>query len=170
MVANTWTGKFARLERVAPARVEDMRRSRRIVSLEARLEKAMSKMKPRVLIVDDDPEFLEGMAALVACDECEVMTAGSGKAALALLARRPAAVVVSDYQMPGMDGIALLAEVTRRYPGTKRALVTGFGSTDVVSRAVNDGAVHKYFPKTADFGEIAKTIHALIFDARDRVD
>ena len=68
-------------------------------------------MTPRVLLVDDDPNVLMGYKRNLRL-EFTIVTATSGKEALFLLTRaEPFAVVVADFNMPGMNGIEFLAQV-----------------------------------------------------------
>jgi PAS domain S-box-containing protein len=112
-----------------------------------------------ILYVDDEP----GLVALLRhylqqSGEFQVLTAGSGPEALALLERHPVDVVVSDYQMPGMTGIELLRECRRRFDGLPFILFTGRGREEVVIEAIEYG-VDFYLQKGGDpaaqFAELA---------------
>ncbi|MFB6121597.1 MAG: response regulator [Halobacteriaceae archaeon] len=96
----------------------------------------------RVLHVDDEPAFLELASELLerADDRIEVVTAASGPRALEVLAAEPVDCVVSDYQMPEMDGLALLEAVRRDHGDLPFVLFTGRGSEDVASDAISAGA------------------------------
>src|SRR2546426_11938025 len=97
---------------------------------------------PHVLIVDDDlallaalPEALRLRMAGVTVD-----TADSGAAALDRIAARDYDAIVIDVKMPGMDGLALLAEIRRRQPDTPILIITGHGEYDLSVRALRGGA------------------------------
>ncbi len=113
----------------------------------------------RVLLVDDEPALLEiGQLLLERAGPFRVATCGSGDAALDLLAREPFDAVVSDYQMPGMDGIELLSLVRERHGHLPFILFTGKGREQVVIRAINEGAdfyVQKGGDPGAQFAELA---------------
>jgi PAS domain S-box-containing protein len=94
-----------------------------------------------VLVVDDD----ESLASLTATflrrqrASFDVLTATSGKAALDALDREAVDCVVSDYEMPGMDGIELLRAVRDRFPARPFVLFTARGSEEVASEAISAG-------------------------------
>jgi PAS domain S-box-containing protein len=113
-----------------------------------------------ILYVDDEP----GLVALLRrylqqTGEFNVLTAGSGPEALALLERHPVDVVVSDYQMPGMNGIELLRECRRRFDGLPFILFTGRGREEIVIEAIEHGAdfyLQKGGDPEAQFAELAQ--------------
>jgi len=82
--------------------------------------------RPVVLLVDDEAHILSALCRVLRREPYELLTASSPTEALALLAKRAIAVVVSDQKMPGASGIAFLAEVAALYPATKRVLLTGW--------------------------------------------
>lgn len=86
----------------------------------------MSAGRPVVLLVDDESHILTALQRTLRKEPYEVVATTSPSEALALLASREFAVLVSDQKMPGGSGIELLREVARRYPRTKRVLLTGW--------------------------------------------
>ena len=70
----------------------------------------------RVLAVEDEPEVLDVVRAMLSSSGHTVLTAASGREALEILARESVDLVVSDLGMPGMTGLALAAEIKRRRP------------------------------------------------------
>ena len=95
----------------------------------------------QVLHVDDEPDFSELSALqLERTDErLSVQTADGAEEALELLEAHHFDCVVSDYNMPGMDGIDLLREVRKRDEELPFILFTGRGSEEIASRAISVG-------------------------------
>jgi type IV pilus assembly protein PilB len=75
--------------------------------------RAASPRKPRVLVVDDDPQLLEAVRDLLLEAHYDVATASGGGDALALVYQAPPDLVLTDLQMPGMDGLELLKRLRR---------------------------------------------------------
>ena len=95
-----------------------------------------------VLVVDDDPALLQALpeALRLRMVGVTVDTADSGPAALDRIAARDYDAIVTDIKMPGMDGLALLAEIRRRQPDTPILIITGHGEYDLSVRALRGGA------------------------------
>jgi PAS domain S-box-containing protein len=81
----------------------------------------------RILLVDDEPELLKGLATLLEAAGHIVTTAADGETALAILAKQDVDILLSDIVMPDMNGATLAEKVARRHPQVAIALMTGFG-------------------------------------------
>ncbi len=110
-------------------------------------------MKPRVLVVDDEERMASVMAVALgrAGYECETCT--SGEAALAAVEARGADVVVTDWRMPGTDGMELLRRLHATRPKLPVILVTAHGSVPSAVAAMREGAFD-YITKPFDNDEL----------------
>jgi PAS domain S-box-containing protein len=101
----------------------------------------LKPMTISLLFVDDEPSLLDiGKIFLERTPGFTVTTADSAASALRELERTPFDAIVSDYQMPGMDGIAFLQEVRSRSLTLPFILFTGKGREEIVIKALNSGA------------------------------
>ncbi|MDG3005850.1 response regulator [Paludisphaera mucosa] len=115
-----------------------------------------------VLIVDDSPVDRRLVAAIVARNPgLRPVVANDGGEALKLIAGSKPSVVVTDIQMPGMDGLELVKEIRRVHPDLPVVLMTAYGSEDVAYRALRAGATH-YVPKKSLAAELAGTIDSVL--------
>ncbi|MEN6611815.1 MAG: PAS domain S-box protein [Methanoregulaceae archaeon] len=119
-----------------------------------------------VLYVDDEPLLLDICALYLKKNgDMEVISAPGAREALDLLATRNIDVIVSDYQMPETDGIALLKEVRRIKGDMPFILFTGRGREEVVIEAINNG-VDFYLQKggapAAQFAELTHKIRQAV--------
>ena len=92
---------------------------------------------PTILLVDDDPDALILLHRLLHsfAHRCEIVAVGGGVEALALTAMRPVALVITDYHMPGMNGVQLTAAIKAASPATRVAVITAYDIHDVARRA-----------------------------------
>jgi CheY-like chemotaxis protein len=94
-------------------------------------------------------------------DGYEVDTAETGREALALLARKPYAAIVLDYQMPEMNGAEVLHEAKQVQPDLIGVFVTAYTTVDKVFSAVGAGAV-RVLPKPVDAREFTGVLQSLL--------
>ena len=94
----------------------------------------------RVLVVDDDPETLALLREILVKEGYGVSTAEDANAALREATLEEPDVVITDIQMPGMDGVALLGELRTRFPKTLIILATAFGSLKTAVDGIKAGA------------------------------
>ena len=110
-------------------------------------------MDYRILVCDDDPDIRAAMRRTLY--RHQVTAVGSISEAMAELKAHPYHAVVSDYDLQAAsDGLELLQRVRMIYPEAVRFLVTGNTDLQVAIRAVNEGAVHRYFLKPWDDGAL----------------
>src|SRR5579859_3638918 len=104
----------------------------------------------QILFVEDNPVLLELYGMLLASDRdrWNPTLAPDGNAALKLLGQTRFDVVVSDMQMPGMDGIQLLAEVRKIHPETSRIIISGYADQAAAADSLN--STHLFIPKPFD--------------------
>jgi DNA-binding NtrC family response regulator len=120
-----------------------------------------------ILIVDDEPGVLFALAELLAERGHRAITASSGTEALAKLDE--ADVVITDLQMPGLDGMALLGQVAARDTALPTILLTAHGSERVAVAAMKHGA-YDYLTKPFDIDELALVVERAIEARQLRVD
>jgi DNA-binding NarL/FixJ family response regulator len=101
-----------------------------------------SRRKLRVLVVDDDPNFTELLAALLGTDPrlAVIATAADGAEGVELAVRLRPDVVVMDVEMPVLDGVSAARRIRRRLRGTRVVLVSGGADPQLGGRALAAGA------------------------------
>ncbi|HKL28692.1 MAG TPA: PAS domain S-box protein [Natrialbaceae archaeon] len=126
-----------------------------------------------ILHVDDDPDFTDLTAEFLERedDRFEVRSETRSETVLDRLESRDVDCVVSDYQMPGMDGLELLEAVREDRPDLPFVLFTGAGSESVAGEAISAG-VTDYIQKTSGTGQyelLAKRIREAVSHSRARL-
>ncbi|KAF0220754.1 MAG: two-component system NtrC family sensor [Geobacteraceae bacterium] len=113
----------------------------------------------RILCVDDEQNVLRSLERIFIDDDYDILTAGSSEEGLSLLAETPGVqVVISDYRMPGMNGVDFLKEVCNRWPDTVRIVLSGYADTAAVVSAINEGQIYKFVPKPWNDDELRMTV------------
>jgi DNA-binding NtrC family response regulator len=105
----------------------------------------------RILLVDDDAMVLGALTSLLELEtDYRLHRAAGGEEALALADQHEFDVVISDYLMPGLNGIDLLARFKEAQPWAPRILLTGYADKENAIRAINDVGLFQYLEKPWD--------------------
>jgi CheY-like chemotaxis protein len=114
--------------------------------------------KIRVLLVDDEQQFVINMARILKLRGFEVTTALNGYQAVdAVKYGGGFDVVVLDVKMPGMDGVETLGEIKKRAPDTEVIMLTGHASLESGTQAMRRGA-YDYLMKPCDIEDLVEKI------------
>lgn len=115
-------------------------------------------MKVRVLLVDDEKEFVDTLAERLEIRDFDVTTTYSGESALELLAEKDVDVVVLDVKMPGKDGVETLKEIKNRKPLTRVIMLTGHATVETAISGMKLGA-DDYLMKPTETEELVEKIN-----------
>jgi len=94
----------------------------------------------KVLIVDDEEDFLEMVAARLRVRNLDVQAVTTGEEALDALDEREADVVILDVRLPGMSGVQTLEKIKERFPFVEVMILTGYADTETAIRVMELGA------------------------------
>ncbi len=111
-----------------------------------------------LLLVDDEPALLAALRRTLGAAGYGCVVAGSGREALAVLESQPVQVIITDIDMPEMDGLELLRRAREVAPSAVRVVLTGRLGTELAIRAINEGEVHRYLHKPFDSGGLRRLV------------
>ena len=116
-------------------------------------------MEPgRVLVVDDDALILRALQRVLEAQGFSVSGRSHPADALEDLRSQPANLIISDYMMPGMNGVEFLTEARRVCPDAPRLLLTAANDFRVAAEAVNSGEVYRLLSKPWNHAELVSTV------------
>ena len=111
-----------------------------------------------ILIVDDEEMILKAISRTLRNENYNLFTAASGEEGLKLLEMREFDLVISDQNMPGMDGVTFLQKVKAEQPHALTIMLTGEKEIRVAMEAINDAGVYKFILKPWDDDDLKVTI------------
>jgi len=117
-------------------------------------------MPEKILLVDDEPNVLQGYQRLLHNEFTTEAAVGGVEALSAVQTRGPFAVVLSDMKMPEMDGIQFFTKVKDLAPDTVRIMLTGYADVKTALSAVNDGNIFRFLTKPCGKETLAATLTA----------
>ena len=122
----------------------------------------------RILVVDDEPDILEALKLLLegTLDNVLVRTAVSGPDALGVLKAEPMNLVISDYKMPGMDGLEFLREMQQVAPHVPRILMTAYPDLEVALRAIRETSIENFVTKPFDTAHFLYVVASILYERR----
>ncbi|MFH1350949.1 MAG: response regulator [Pseudomonadota bacterium] len=113
----------------------------------------MIKIPTKVMLVDDEKDFVEMLSLRLDAMGEKVVEAYSGKECLEKLETKDMDVVILDIKMPGMDGVETLKEIKKRFPLIEVIMLTGHGTIETAVEGMKLGA-YDYLLKPADFNDL----------------
>ena len=118
----------------------------------------MEKEKLKILLVDDEKEFVESLSERLGLRDLKVDVAYDGEQALEAVKEEEPDFMVLDLSMPGIDGLEVLRRVKKKYPDVQVVILTGHGSDKDEAEAKRLGAA-AYLEKPLDIDPLVGTLH-----------
>lgn len=121
----------------------------------------------RILIVDDEENILKALRRLLSHTPCsaggktfmlEVDVSSDPRAALDLATRHTYDLVISDYRMPGLDGVAFLKEFSKLQPTAARLILSGYADLNGLIAAINEVGILRFIAKPWNDYELIATL------------
>ena len=123
--------------------------------------------KSRVLLVDDEEDFLTASSQALQRRGLEVDVAPNGVTALEMVDAKQYDVIVLDVKMPDIDGIEVFRIISRKYPNLPVILLTGHSSIDDAFQTSKDG-IADYLSKPIDMDDMAARIGEVVLRFKQR--
>lgn len=124
------------------------------------------------LIVDDEDDILQSLDTLLVSSipNTRCLQAASAADALDILRREKVDVIISDFKMPGMDGVRFLEQAKAIAPHVPRVLLTAFPDLDVAMDAINAAGVETFLTKPLDPKRVIQVVASAMARRRARED
>ena len=111
----------------------------------------------RILVVDDEENARVALSKILTHDGYEVSSAGNGLEALNFLRSNDVELIITDLNMPEMNGLMFLRELNRSYPTSKVIMITAYGEVESYLEAITLGAF-EYINKPVKYDDLKKII------------
>ena len=120
----------------------------------------MSQAGRRILIVDDEENARVALSKILAHEGYDVSSAGNGLEALNFLRNHDVELIITDINMPEMNGLAFLRELNRSHPQSNVIMMTAYGEVESYLEAMNLGAF-EYINKPVKYDDLKKVINKI---------
>lgn len=118
--------------------------------------------KKDILIVDDDACYLHLLSSVLRLKRFDVAVASHGFDALELLGNEGVDLLITDFDMPGMNGLELASCARERYPDMTVFMITASILSDIVEAAISAG-ISNVFAKPLDIDNLVEAIRAALY-------
>jgi response regulator RpfG family c-di-GMP phosphodiesterase len=125
-----------------------------------------ARVRPTLLIVDDEEQILSALKRALRREGYEIVAAETAAAALRILDERPVDAILSDQKMPGISGVQLLEQAAQRRPDAVRMLITGWTEEIPVARLQEVG-IRAIVTKPWDDAKLKATLRQALGVARE---
>ena len=124
--------------------------------------------KTKVLIVDDEPDFLELMSLRIESWGYAAAKAYNGNAAIEAIKKNVPDIIVLDYMMPGMDGIETLKEIRKTRKKIPVIMFTAYPNTNTLEGATHLG-ICAFIPKLSAYSEVLPALKTALSLAEKKI-
>src|SRR5688572_16120721 len=121
-----------------------------------------------ILVVDDEPDIVGSLKDVLEAHlgSVKVYTASNGKEALPLVKKGGIDLIISDYRMPGMDGLEFLTKCREAAPMVPRILITAYPELDAAVRAINEAQIQNFLTKPIMPDALMQAVNAALVKGR----
>ena len=120
----------------------------------------MAEKMKRILVVDDEENARIALSTILTRDGYDVASAGNGYEALNYLRGKDVELIITDINMPEMNGMTFLRELNRSHPTCNVIMITAYGEVESYIEAMNLGAF-EYINKPVKLEELNKIINKI---------
>jgi len=114
----------------------------------------------KILLVDDEPDLLEVMGSVIRGWGYDLITAVSGKEAIEMIKAKRPDIIVLDYLMPGMDGIATLKEIRKFDKKIPVIMFTAY--PDKIIKGTEKLGISALIPKLSTYSDVSASLKSTI--------
>jgi sugar-specific transcriptional regulator TrmB/FixJ family two-component response regulator len=131
--------------------------------------KSRAEVAQSILVVEDEPDVRQSLMELLegSIPGSRIFTAESGKDALSVLKDQRVDLIVTDYKLPGMNGLEMLQQAQKIAPGVPRIVITAFPDLKVALKAINEAGVENFFTKPLEPTRVVQVVQDILRQRRN---
>ncbi len=131
------------------------------------MSESLPEVEVTVLAVDDDVALLNTLRRSLRDEGYRILTTTDPRQVGRIIEEEKVDVLLSDVEMPGLNGLELVAQVKEEHPEVVRILITGHSTMTTAMTAINKGEVFRFLTKPWDLAELRATVREAVLRARE---
>jgi DNA-binding NtrC family response regulator len=121
----------------------------------------------KILVIDDDEWIRDSLELYFAAEGCTLIPLATAEEGMIALCEQKYDIIICDYKLPGMDGIAFFERIQESHPDALKILITAYGNENIVNEANRIG-IHDFIQKPLTTNALEKSLAGLVQQYEDK--
>lgn len=121
----------------------------------------------KILLIDDDEWIRDSLEIFFAAEKCNLLTFATAEEGMKALSKQKYDIIICDYKLPGMDGLAFFKGIQRAHPEALKVLITAYGNENMMNEATRIG-IHDFIQKPLTTNALEKSLTGLVQQYENR--
>ncbi len=115
----------------------------------------------RILVIDDDEWIRDALELFFVAERCHLLALASAEEGMMALSEQPYDIIICDYKLPGMDGLAFFKGIQKSHPDALKVLITAYGNENMMNEVTRTG-IHDFIQKPLTTNALEKSLVRLV--------
>jgi DNA-binding NtrC family response regulator len=121
----------------------------------------------KILLIDDDEWIRDSLELFFLGEKCHLLALATAEEGMRALSKQKYDIIICDYKLPGMDGLAFFKGIQKAYPEALKILITAYGNENMVNEATRIG-IHDFIQKPLTTNALEKSLAGLVQQYENR--
>ena len=121
----------------------------------------------KILLIDDDEWIRDSLKLFFVGEKCDLLALPTAEDGMKALSEQRYDIIICDYKLPGMDGLAFFEGIQKAYPEVLKVLITAYGNENMVDEAARIG-IHDFIQKPLTTNALEKSLAGLVQQYENR--
>ncbi len=121
----------------------------------------------KILVIDDDEWIRDALQLLFIAEKCDLSALATAEEGMTALSEQRFDIIICDYKLPGMDGLAFFKGIQQSHPDVLKVLITAYGNEKIANEAARTG-VHDFIQKPLTINAIERSLAGLVRRHEDK--
>ncbi len=121
----------------------------------------------KILLIDDDEWIRDSLELFFVAEKCNLLALATAEEGMKALSKQTYDIIICDYKLPGMDGLAFFKGIQKAHPEAFKVLITAYGNENMMNEATRIG-IHDFIQKPLTTNALEKSLAGLVQQYENR--